>query len=92
MPHKIVEDLFLPDTSFLDKDGEEFRKHTVAAAGGRERLEDCRQAGKCPLCLERAHGADRAKKLVMVGADERLRRAQGKEGTKEYLIDSLLDF
>ena len=35
---------------------------------------------------------DRAKKLVMVGADARLRRAQGKEGTKEYLIDSLLDF
>ena len=31
MPHKIVEDLFLPDTSFLDKDGEEFRQHMVAA-------------------------------------------------------------
>ena len=37
-------------------------------------------------------GAEKTKKLIMVGADERLRHAQGQEGTAEYLLECLLDF
>jgi len=37
-------------------------------------------------------GTEKTKKLIMVGADERLRHAKEQEGTAEYLLESLIDF